>query len=172
MHNLLRVLMHYQTKGHTILTQLHGSSVSLKDVLFYTVALCIPLIFITHPYDVRLLLVAGVLACWGVERAVLQHYVLLFGALRGLGQAGIEGGTLGPLAAAQDVKLGVRLFVLGGTLGLVVWLLGKRRAANNRREAVFQAIQHSVSQQCVVVQRCSVHGGGLPLSSSILQLVA
>jgi hypothetical protein len=156
MNNLLRVLMHYQAKGTTILTQLQGSSISLQDVLFYTLALCVPLVFITYPAEVRILLLAGVLACWGIERAVLQHFVMLFGAfqhqhqhLAGKDSATVLGGALGSgwaAAGVSDVKVAVRLLVLGGTLGVVVWLLLKRRAAHNRKEAIFQAIQHSVSQ--------------------------
>jgi len=141
MADLLRVLMHYQDQGNTILSQLQGGSVSLHDVLFYTAALSIPLVFITYPSDVRLLLLGGVLACWGIERAVLQHYVMLFGVLRN-GQASITGSSY---LGVQDVKVAVRLLVLGGTLGVVVWLLLKRRAVLARREAVFQAIQDSVS---------------------------
>lgn len=149
MNELLRVLMHYQAKGNTILTQLQGSSISLHDVLFYTLALCIPLVFITYPSDVRMLLLAGVLACWGLERAVLQHYVMLFGALRNASKAAADGsvsvGAVGSWSGVQDVKVAVRMLVLGGTLAVVVWLLLKRRAANNRKDAIFQAIQHSVS---------------------------
>lgn len=141
MNDLLKPLMHYQAKGNTILTQLQGTSISLHDVLFYTLALCVPLVFITYPSDVRILLLAGVLACWGVERFVLQHWVMLFGPLRA-GQTGSFGGNF---SGGHDVKITVRLFILGGTLGVVVWLLLKRRAAHNRREAIFQAIQASVS---------------------------
>lgn len=150
MNNLLRVLMHYQAKGTTILTQLQGSSISLQDVLFYTLALCVPLVFITYPSEVRILLLAGVLACWGIERAVLQHFVMLFGAFQHHHHPGKEGavlsGTLGSSwGGVSDVKVAVRLLVLGGTLGVVVWLLLKRRAAHYRKEAIFQAIQLSVS---------------------------
>jgi hypothetical protein len=139
MASLLHVLMSYQAKGNSILSQLQGNSVSLHDVLLYTVAMCIPLIFITYPSDVRLLLLAGVLACWGVERAVMQHYMMLFGGF-GSQQAAGDSIFLGP----QDVKVAVRLLMLGGTLGVVVWLLLKRRAAHNSKEAIFQAIQQSV----------------------------
>jgi hypothetical protein len=142
MNELLRVLMHYQAKGNTILSQLQGSSVSLHDVLFYTLALSVPLVFITYPTDVRLLLLSGILACWGIERAVLQHYVMLFGALHHETHSAAGGGSYG---SVQDVKIAVRLLVLGGTLGVVVWLVVKRMAARNRREAIFQAIQESVS---------------------------
>lgn len=151
MNNLLCVLMHYQAKGTTILTQLQGSSISLQDVLFYTLALCVPLVFITYPSDVRLLLLAGVLACWGIERAVLQHVFMLFGAFQHHHHPGNEGavlsGTLGSSTwgGVSDVKVAVRLLVLGGMVGVVVWLLLKRRAAHNRKEAIFQAIQLSVS---------------------------
>jgi hypothetical protein len=151
MNNLLRVLMHYQAKGNTILTQLQGSSVSLHDVLFYTLALSIPLVFITYPSDVRILLLAGVLMCWGAERAVLQHYVMLFGPARhhSNSKAAADGtvsvGSVGSFTGFQDVKVAIRLVVLCGTLGVVVWLLLKRRAAHNRKEAIFQAIQQSVS---------------------------
>lgn len=151
MNNLLRVLMHYQEKGNTILTQLHGSSVSLHDVLFYTLALSIPLVFITYPSDIRILLLAGVLTCWGVERAVLQHYVMLFArhhsntqtAAAAAGKVSVA--SVSSFTGVHDVKVAVRLVVLGGTLGVVVWLLLKRRAAHNRKEAIFQAIQQSVS---------------------------
>lgn len=139
MNDLLKLLMHYQARGNTLLAQLQGSSVSLHDVLFYTLALCVPLVFITYPSDVRILLLAGVLACWGVERAVLQHLVMLFGPAGGLGSSSSSYG------AVHDAKVAVRLVVLGGTLGVVVWLLLKRRAAHNRREAIFQAIQQTVS---------------------------
>jgi hypothetical protein len=153
MNNLLRVLMRYQEKGNTILTQLQGSSVSLQDVLFYTLALTIPLIFITYPSDIRILLLAGVLTCWGAERAVLQHYLMLLGPARRLSEPLLEaaadgtlsGGSAGTFLGVHDVKVAVRLVVLGGTLGVVVWLLLKRRAAHNRQEAIFQAIQQSVS---------------------------
>jgi hypothetical protein len=159
MNELLKLLMHYQAKGNTILTQLHGSSVSLHDVLFYTLALCVPLVFITYPSDVRILLLVGVLACWGVERFVLQHWVMLFGSLRA-GQTGSFGGNF---SGGHDVKITVRLIVLGGTLGVVVWLLLKRRAAHNRREAILQAIQASVS---IALEHCSNSESSLRAASS------
>lgn len=156
--------MHYQAKGNTILSQLQGSSVSLHDVVFYTVALCIPLVFITYPSDVRLLLLAGVLVCWGLERAVMQHVVMLLGYSQAMPSAG-SSAAAGSRMAAQDIKVGVRLLVLGGTLGVVLWLLLKRRAASNRREAIFQAIQQSVSddiggQSCRRVHSCCLLQGG------------
>jgi hypothetical protein len=169
MNNLLRVLMRYQEKGNTILTQLQGSSVSLQDVLFYTLALSIPLIFITYPSDVRILLLAGVLTCWGAERAVLQHYLMLLGPARRLSEPLLEaatdgtlsGGSAGSFLRVHDVKVAIRLVVLGGTLGVVVWLLLKRRAAHNRQEAIFQAIQQSVGstlrKRAYVSSTCLLH---------------
>jgi hypothetical protein len=151
MNELLRVLMHYQSKGNTILSQLQGSSVSLHDLLFYTLALSMPLVFITYPTDVRLLLLGGILACWGLERAVLLHYVMLFGALRHGAHAATGRGSYGTV---QDVKIAVRLLVLGGTLGVVVWLVVKRMAAHSRREAIFQAIQESVG-----ISHCDCQSG-------------
>jgi hypothetical protein len=100
----------------------------------------VPLLFWTHPPDARLLLLAGVLGSWAAERAVLQQCPLLHRLLAG--SAPTPAALLG---AAHGVKLGVRLVVMGGTLAAVLWLLATRRAAELRREAVFLAIQRSVS---------------------------
>jgi hypothetical protein len=137
---LMELLLHYQHSGTALLNSLHASSTTLQDMAFYAICLSIPLIFFTHPPDARVLLLATVLVAWFVEKATLQHVMSVHHVLT----AGVAGAAAGSPAYVHTVKLVVRLGVLGGGLGLVLWMLLKRHAAQQKKEELFQELKRSV----------------------------
>lgn len=141
MSSLLELLLHYQQTGSSLLSSLHSSSITLQDILFYIVALSVPLFFFTHPPETRLLLLLAVLVAWVSEKAAMQHILPLHSAIAG-GLGASAGRTPANL---QTVKLAVRLTVLGGGAGLVLWLLLRRQAAHQRKEQLFEELRRSVS---------------------------
>jgi hypothetical protein len=156
MTRLMEVLLHYQHSGASLLHSMHFST-TLQDIAFYAACLSVPLLFFTHPPDARLLLLLSVLVAWVAEKAALQHIVPLHHAF--VGAAGVGGPAGGP-GYFHAVKLSVRLAVLGGGVGLVLWMLLKRYAAQQRKEQLFQELKRSVSvraqRAAMAWQECAV----------------
>jgi hypothetical protein len=150
MTSLMELLLHYQHSGASLLNSLHSSSTTLQDVAFYACCLSVPLLFFTHPPDARLLLLLAVLVAWVAEKAALQHIVPLHNVFGG---AAGGSGAAGSPAYFHSVKLGVRLAVLGSGVGLVLWMLLKRYAAQQRKEKLFQELKRSVSGRLICNQQ-------------------
>jgi hypothetical protein len=148
----MELLLHYQHSGTSLLSSLHSSSTTLQDVAFYACCLSIPLLFFTHPPDARLLLLLAVLVAWVAEKAALQHIVPLHHVFAGAAGAS---GAAGSPAYFHSVKLGVRLAVLGSGVGLVLWMLLKRYAAQQRKEELFQELKRSVSGRLYAISSSS-----------------
>lgn len=156
MSSLLEVLIHYQHTGSSLLNHLYTSSTTLQDIMFYIIALSIPLLFVTHPLEARLLLLLAVLVSWVTERSIIQQLVPIHHSFSGhsgtVGQhsasvaaaaaAGVFAGTPGHVHGA---KMGVRFVVLGGCCGLVMWWVVKKELARRKKVEIFEDIRKSVS---------------------------
>lgn len=150
MSGLLELLLHYQHTGSSLLQHLHSSSTTLEDVMFYSVALTVPLLFFTHPVEVRLLLLLAILASWLIERSIIKllvpvHSSAFIAASTGSGAgltagAHVSSGLSRAAGHVHSVKLCVRLFVMGGTCGLVIWWMVKKSMAKRRREEMFESM--------------------------------
>jgi hypothetical protein len=160
MGRLLELLLRYEAHGSALLGSLHAGRSSLADAVFYCAAVSAPLLFLTHPPDARLALLASVSASWVAERAALQALAARHAAaLHAASHIHSSASTLARAASAglppvseAVAKAAVRSIVMGGGAAAVLWMLLRRRAAHMRREELFEALRRSVRALQLAVQ--------------------